>query len=206
MGMEKIFSAVESTGGGNTEENRVETEVSKNETAVLNVIKRELYTPEELEKRKETEVEREKLADEVSLKYKKGGTFNFSVEKTQSPQESGPRYVIMLDGAEIGDFYIGTGEDGQDRIIETISLNKNIRRKGFGKQFYISLNEYLKKTEGSVLKQSYQTGKGSNGVWESLSKDGLVEVVPENSPRGYEIPWMPNNFLPKGTKLYRFKK
>lgn len=172
----------------------------------LEIIEREPYTPQELEKREETLSERKKFSNEVCSKYKKGDTFNFSVEKRSSQMTSSPRYTIILDGAEIGYFTIGTGEDDQDRIFTEVSLNENIQRKGLGKQLYISLNEYLKKNEGSILKQSYQTGDASNGVWLSLFKEGLVEVMPENSPHGYEIPWMPNEFLPKGAKLYRFKK
>ncbi|MBP6926557.1 MAG: hypothetical protein KBB70_02555 [Candidatus Pacebacteria bacterium] len=174
--------------------------------ATLNVIEKKAYTPAELEKWQQTLQEREKLANEVCLKYKKGDIFNFHLEKMQLEHESSPRYTVVLDGVEIGNFRIGIGEDGQDMIIKGIVLNKNIRNKGFGKQLYILLNNYLKKTEGLVLKQSYETSNAANTLWLSLFKDGLAEVVPENSPDGYKIPWMKNDFLPKGTKLYRFKK
>lgn len=190
----------------NTPPEKSDLNKEENRKPIMGVIERKPYTFEEFEKWKETFADREKLADKVCLKYKKGDVFNFSLEKIQLPEQSSPRYNVVLDGIEIGNCYIGTGEDGQDKILKSIVLNKNIRGKGFAKQLYILLNDYLEESEGSVLKQSYETSNGSNSVWLSLFNEGLAEVVPENSPEGYKIPWMKNDFLPKGTILYRFKK
>ena len=175
--------------------------------STMSVVERKDYTAEERKERHETYTERMKLADEVCLKYNKGDSFNFSLEKLRSSSPLRSTCILTLDGAEIGNFLIRPGEDGEDKIMGFIFLNKNIRDKGFGKVLYRLLNEYLKNSEGSILKQSYETNGEADALWLSLFKDGFVEVVPPTTRGGrYKIPGKKNSFLPTGTKLYRFKK
>ncbi len=209
-------SGIDNGGNGDpikTEgENSTQNKFSNESGYSLEIIEREPYTPEELEKRKDTFEEQKKLADEVCMKYKKGDTFSFFLEKMQSPGNPSCHYAIIFDGVEIGDFdlgidqhYMETERHNDERIFYGIELNKNIRNKGLGKQLYILLNEYLKKNDGVVLAQAFESSSDSKGVWLSLFKDGLVELIPENSPHGYYLS-ANNHYLPKHLKFYRFKK
>jgi hypothetical protein len=158
---------------------------------ILNIIEAEPKTPryklssEERAARTQSEVEEKKVADAICEKYKKGDIFDFSLEK------SGYSFSVILEGVRVGVFAIR--DNGDTKQMAFITLNENLRHKGFGKQLYIKLNEYFKSMDGSVLAtDTMRTSDDADGLWISLEKDGLVEEAPDYTADGH--------------KVYRFKR
>ena len=146
---------------------------------------RNKLSPEERIARQQSEVEEKKLADAICEKYKKGDVFGFSLEK------SGNSFSVILEGVKVGIFAIR--DTGDTKQMAFITLNENLRHKGFGKQLYIKLNEHFKSIDGSVLAtDTMRTSDDADSLWISLEKDGLVEETPDYTADGH--------------KVYRFKR
>lgn len=148
-------------------------------------VNRDELSLEERAERKRAMKEEEVRADKICEKYKKGDVFDFSLEKNNNS------YSVILEGVRVGVFAVR--DAGDTTQIAFITLNKNLRNKGFGKQLYIKFNDYLSQTEGKVLMtDTMRTSDDADNLWSSFVKDGLVEEV--------------TNAAADGHKVYRFKK
>ncbi len=165
--------------------------MEQNKNFFVNIKKPDNLTIEELiQKRaenKNNEIDLEKKAKEVCSRYKKGDIFDFSLNR------KGNLFEIILDEVKVGSFNISINDE-ESTHIGMIYINENLQNKGFGKQLYIKLNDYLKNSENKVLMtDKMRNSPAATHLWESLEKDGLVEKLPDKTS-------------PDGHPVYKFKK
>ena len=91
-------------------------------------------------------------------------------------------HTIKLGNNKIGAFDLE--KDGDNWVIGNVTLGKEYRGKGLGKESFIMANELLKnKGEGLLHSSGIFHGEDAKNVWKSLVREGKAEQIGENAWR-----------------------
>lgn len=164
----------------------IQKEDSAPQKGILKIVEKPLAIPlnklssDERKKRIDEIEQRQKIADKICEKYKKGDKFDFYLEKKTNI------YAIILENIQVG--ALGIRDNIETKQIQFIQLNDNLKNKGFGKQLYIKLNEYFNHKDGSVLMTDVmKISTDATNLWNSLAKDGLVDELSERASDGHIV-------------------